>query len=49
MHADTPTRRRARPRWRHSLRIGGSSKSVLETRLQHLARYVDAIGALVPY
>ena len=24
-------------------------KSVLETRLQHLARYVDAIGALVPY
>ena len=26
-----------------------SLKSVLGTRLQHLARYVDAIGALIPY
>src|SRR5260370_40932527 len=27
----------------------GGIKSVLDTRLQHLARYVDATGALIPY
>jgi hypothetical protein len=31
------------------LLAGGGIKSVLDTRLQHLARYVDAIGALIPY